>query len=59
MAKCSKVLPLTASCLSITTALVQISAGAYEKVASDLGLGGGFCKVEFFNINGLKSCVCI
>ena len=35
----SKALQLTAICL--TNAMVRISAGVCEKVASDLGLGGG------------------
>ena len=34
--------------LSLTTAWVQIPAWAYEKVASDLGLGGGFRRVLRF-----------
>ena len=42
MAMWSKALPLTACLLSFTTAWVRIPAAACEKVASDLGLGGGF-----------------
>ena len=41
MAVWSTASPPTAK-LSLTTAWVQISARAYEKVASDSGLGGGF-----------------
>ena len=38
-------LPLIASCLSITTTPVRIPPEACEKVASDLGLGGGFHQI--------------
>ena len=41
MAIWSKALPLTVSCLT-PRYLVRIPAGAYEKVVSDLGLGGVF-----------------
>ena len=36
-----KALPKAPSCLSVT-AWLRIPAGVCEKVASDLGLGGGF-----------------
>ena len=40
MAVWSTALPLTANCLSPVR--VRIPSGACEKVASDMGLGGGF-----------------
>ena len=45
MAVWSKALPLNASRIS---PLVRIAAGASEKVASDLGLDGGFRQVLRF-----------
>ena len=48
MAVRSKALPLTASCLSLTTVRVRIPPGACEKVASDLGLDGCFRRVLRF-----------
>ena len=45
MAVWSKVLPMTASCLS---SMHGIPAGACEKVASDLRLAGGFRRVIRF-----------
>ena len=44
----SKAPPLTARCLSPLPAWVRILAWACEKVASDLGLGGGFRRVLRF-----------
>ena len=46
MAVWSKALPTTASCLSPLT-VVESSAGASEKIPSDLGLGGGFASTTF------------
>ena len=34
--------------LSLTTAWVRNPAGAYEKLASDLGIGGDFCQLLRF-----------
>ena len=48
MAVWSKALPLTVSCLLITTAPVPILSGAWEKVASDFGFGSGFHCVSSF-----------
>ena len=45
MAEWSKALPLTASCL---LPLPWLGQGMCEKVASDLGLGGVFCRVLQF-----------
>ena len=47
MAERSKAPPLTARCLS-PLSRVRIVAWACEKVASDLGLGGGFRRVQRF-----------
>ena len=47
-AEWSKALPLTASCLSRTTAWVRITDGACEKVARDLGLCVVFGRVLQF-----------
>ena len=44
----SKAPPMTDYTLSFTTACVRIPAWACEKVASDLGLGGGFRRVLRF-----------
>ena len=46
MALWSKALPLTASCLSPLPGF-KSQARLYEKVAGDLGLGGGFSRVLY------------
>ena len=48
MAMWSKVLPLTASCLSPLSG-IEFYLGHVKKVASDLGLGGGFRWVLHFS----------
>ena len=45
MAELSKVLPLTTSCL---TPRPRFTTRRCEKVASDLELGGGFCRILWF-----------
>ena len=52
MVKCSRVLPQTSSCL-LPLALPRFESlpGACEKVASDLGLGSGFCWVLQFPLS--------
>ena len=48
MAELSKALPLTARYLSLLT---RFKSGVSEKVASDLGTGGGFRRVLNGRIN--------
>ena len=48
MAEWSQGLPLTAHCLSTLTAF-KSRMGHVDKVANDLGLGGGFCHIGFLN----------
>ena len=43
MAGWSKALPLTSSCLSLLPKFESSGSASDEKVASDLGLGSGFC----------------